>query len=201
VEGSSAAVGTAVHMGDALQTGPNGRLEVTFVDDTRLTLGDNAKVVIDRYVHNPGRSVGEVALKSAQGALRFTTGKNGQMSKKGCHGVDPSCRPRSARHGFLGGAHRWPIRSPTSERKSQSERTLIGTVTLTRSGQRTKIDLAANAQKESEMTDAAGDARSCIFLVSRRGISCPLANEFRPTIVGKQQRELRLQRAPPSLHR
>ena len=82
MEGSSAAVGTAVHMGDALQMGPNGRLEVTFVDDTRLTLGDNAKVVIDRYVHNPGRSVGEVALKSAQGALRFTTGKNGQMSKK-----------------------------------------------------------------------------------------------------------------------
>ena len=110
MEGSSAAVGTAVHMGGALQTGPNGRLEVTFVDDTRLTLGDNAKVVIDRYVHNPGRSVGEVALKSAQGALRFTTGKNGQMSKKGCHGVDPSCRPRSARHGFLGGAHRWPMK-------------------------------------------------------------------------------------------
>jgi hypothetical protein len=42
-------------MGDALQTGPNGRLEVTFVDDTRLTLGDNAKVVIDRYVYNNDR--------------------------------------------------------------------------------------------------------------------------------------------------
>ena len=63
VGGANAAVGTSVHMGDALQTGANARLEVTFIDDTRLTLGENARVVIDRYVYNPDRSVGAMALK------------------------------------------------------------------------------------------------------------------------------------------
>src|SRR5689334_23397662 len=57
VGGANAAVGTSVHMGDALRTGANARLEVTFRDDTRLTLGENARVVIDRYVYDPDRSV------------------------------------------------------------------------------------------------------------------------------------------------
>jgi hypothetical protein len=69
-------------MGDALQTGANARLEVTFVDQTRLTLGENARVVIDRYVYDPDRSIGEMALKSTRGALRFATGKINQMDQK-----------------------------------------------------------------------------------------------------------------------
>jgi hypothetical protein len=82
VGGANAAVGTSVHMGDALQTGANARLEVTFVDNTRLTLGENARVVIDRYVYNPDRSIGAMALKSTRGALRFATGKISQMDQK-----------------------------------------------------------------------------------------------------------------------
>jgi hypothetical protein len=78
----AAAVGSPVHMGDALQTGANARLEVTFRDETRLTLGENARVVIDRYVYDPDRSVGAMALKSTRGALRFATGKINQMDQK-----------------------------------------------------------------------------------------------------------------------
>ena len=78
----AAAVGSPVHMGDALQTGANARLEVTFRDETRLTLGENARVVIDRYVYDPDRSIGAMALKSTRGALRFATGKINQMDKK-----------------------------------------------------------------------------------------------------------------------
>src|SRR5690348_1685291 len=82
VGGANAAVGSSVHMGDALKTGANARLEVTFVDDTRLTLGENARVVIDRYVYNPERSIGTMALSSTRGALRFATGKIHQMDQK-----------------------------------------------------------------------------------------------------------------------
>ena len=78
----AAAVGTPVHMGDALQTGNNARLEVTFRDETRLTLGENARVIIDRYVYDPDRSIGAMALKSTRGALRFATGKINQMDQK-----------------------------------------------------------------------------------------------------------------------
>jgi hypothetical protein len=90
VGGTTAAVGTPVHMGEALQTGANARLEVTFRDDTRLTLGENARVVIDRYVFNPDQSIGEMALKSTRGALRFATGKINQMDQKNVTVVTPA---------------------------------------------------------------------------------------------------------------
>ena len=50
---SSAVVGTPVHMDDRLRTGANARLQVTFNDDSSLTLGENANVVIDRFVVQP----------------------------------------------------------------------------------------------------------------------------------------------------
>jgi len=77
-----AVVGTPVHMSDQLRTGPDARLQVTFVDDTVLTLGENARVVVDRYVYNPGEGTGEVALTATRSALRFTTGKFNQLREK-----------------------------------------------------------------------------------------------------------------------
>jgi hypothetical protein len=69
-------------MNDRLRTGANARMEVTFHDGTKLTLGENANVVIDRYVYNPAQSTGALALKSATGAMRFSTGKINQMRNK-----------------------------------------------------------------------------------------------------------------------
>ena len=79
IGGATAVVGTPVHMNDELRTGAKARLEVTFRDKTLLTLGENARVVIDRYVFNPNQGTGEMAVKATQGAMRFVTGKIGQM--------------------------------------------------------------------------------------------------------------------------
>jgi hypothetical protein len=78
----TAVVGTLVHMNDELRTGPKGRLQVSFRDGTTLTLGENAKVVIDRYVYNPDRSTGELALNAGVGAFRLVTGKLSDMREK-----------------------------------------------------------------------------------------------------------------------
>jgi hypothetical protein len=40
-------------MNDELRTGANARLQITVRNKTVLTLGKNARVVIDRYVFNP----------------------------------------------------------------------------------------------------------------------------------------------------
>src|SRR6185312_4856225 len=69
VGSTAAAVGTSVHMGDALKTGANARLEVTFRDETHLTLGENARVVVDRYVYNPDRKRRRDGLEIHQGSL------------------------------------------------------------------------------------------------------------------------------------
>ena len=78
----AAVVGTPVHMNDRLRTGPNARLQVTFHDSSSLTLGENANVVVDRFVFNPQKSSAEVALRASAGALRFAGGKIEQMHKK-----------------------------------------------------------------------------------------------------------------------
>jgi hypothetical protein len=79
---ATAVVGTSVHMGDRLSTAAKARLEVTFSDNSLLTLGENANVVIDRFVYNPSKSTGELALNATRGAFRFAGGGIEQMQKK-----------------------------------------------------------------------------------------------------------------------
>jgi hypothetical protein len=87
---SPAAVGATVRMNDRLRTGPNGRLQVTFSDGSVLTLGENANVVVDRFVYNPQKSKGEVLLTSTKGAFRFAGGKIKQMSQRDIKVKTPS---------------------------------------------------------------------------------------------------------------
>ena len=81
--GSRAAkAGTPVNMNDRLRTGPGARMQVTFIDGTQLTLGENATVVVDNYVYKPSKGAGKMALSSTQGAFRFATGKLNQMQNR-----------------------------------------------------------------------------------------------------------------------
>jgi len=66
----TAAVGTPVHVKDELRPGANARLQVTFRDNTLPTLREHTSAVIDRYVFDPDRSVGETVLQAtARSAL------------------------------------------------------------------------------------------------------------------------------------
>lgn len=79
---ATAVAGTPVHMNDRLRTGANARLEVTFNDNSTLTLGENANVVVDRYVFDPNKSSAQVVLNATHGAFRFAGGKIEQMNHK-----------------------------------------------------------------------------------------------------------------------
>jgi hypothetical protein len=72
---TTAIIGTPVHLRDELRTGPEGRLKVTFRDDTVLTLGEKASVVIDRYVYDPTKDTGETVLQATKGAFLFASGR------------------------------------------------------------------------------------------------------------------------------
>jgi hypothetical protein len=69
-------------MKKALKEAGGARLQVTFRDNSVLTLGENANVVVDRYVFNPQGGTGEVALSATRGALRFAGGKLEQLASK-----------------------------------------------------------------------------------------------------------------------
>ena len=77
-----AVVGMAVHLKDELRTGAQGRMLVVFRDDTELTLGEKASVVIDRYVYNPDKGIGETFLQTTRGAFRFATGRMEELKEK-----------------------------------------------------------------------------------------------------------------------
>jgi hypothetical protein len=82
VGGEAAAVGSLVHMNDTLRTGSKARLQVTFRDNTNLTLGENASVVVDRYVFDPDAGIGEATINATKGALRVVTGRLSEMPNK-----------------------------------------------------------------------------------------------------------------------
>ena len=82
VGGQAAAVGSPVRLNDTLQTGANARLQVTFRDNTNLTLGENATVVVDRFVFDPDAGVGEATLNATKGAFRMVTGRISDMPNK-----------------------------------------------------------------------------------------------------------------------
>ena len=76
---AAAIIGTPVHMKDELRTGPEGRLKIIFRDDTVLTLGEKASVIIDRYVYDPDQSTGATVLLATKGAFRFASGRIKEM--------------------------------------------------------------------------------------------------------------------------
>jgi hypothetical protein len=82
VESEPAAVGTLAHMNDQLRTGAKARLQVSFRDSTQLNLGENATVVVDRFVYDPDAGTGEVVLKTGVAAFRMATGKISELKDK-----------------------------------------------------------------------------------------------------------------------
>ena len=62
---------------EVVSTGDTARLEVTFADNTRLTLGAKAKLTLGTYVFRPAARTGTIRF-AVIGAFRFLSG---QLSK------------------------------------------------------------------------------------------------------------------------
>jgi hypothetical protein len=77
--GATEALGlrSSVFLNEVVSTADAARLEVTFVDGTRLTLGEKAKLTLDSYVFNPAADRGTIKF-AVVGAFRFLSG---QLSK------------------------------------------------------------------------------------------------------------------------
>jgi len=63
-----------VYAQEKVTTGPAGRTALEFLDLTRIQVGANSTVVLDKYVYDPGRQVGEVGVSFGKGIFRFVTG-------------------------------------------------------------------------------------------------------------------------------
>lgn len=65
-----------VYSGDRVNTDQIGEAQILFRDDTRLVVGPNSSLVIDRYVFNPDNSTKTAAVRFSKGAFRFISGKS-----------------------------------------------------------------------------------------------------------------------------
>lgn len=69
------ATGNPLYFQERLRSEESARLEAKLIDDTRITLGENAVLKIDAFVYEPGPRGGSLALEVVQGAFLFVGGQ------------------------------------------------------------------------------------------------------------------------------
>lgn len=60
----------------------NGRTSIQFIDETRVDVTENSKLVIDEFVYDPNTSTGNLALKASFGTVRYASGQIAKNSKQ-----------------------------------------------------------------------------------------------------------------------
>jgi hypothetical protein len=74
-------VNTPVEMRDLIQT-LKGRANIKFVDDTKVSVTEYSKLLIDEFVYNPEKKTGKLSLKAALGTIRYSSGKIAKNSRQ-----------------------------------------------------------------------------------------------------------------------
>jgi len=81
----SAKVSTKPSLGiesyDDVRTG-NGRLEITFQDDSKVKMTEQSKLIIDEFVYDGNPKTSKMSMRFAQGTARFVTGQAGKVDKE-----------------------------------------------------------------------------------------------------------------------
>jgi hypothetical protein len=76
----TAAKGTGISMADTVRT-QQGKIGITFEDDTKVQVTENSKLVIDDFVYDPkSKSGGKLAVKIALGTARYASGQIAKSS-------------------------------------------------------------------------------------------------------------------------
>ena len=67
--------GDKVFMGDKIETGQDGQLQVLLLDQTVFTLGPLSAITVDEFVYNPANDDGKVKASMVKGIFRVVSGK------------------------------------------------------------------------------------------------------------------------------
>ena len=70
-----AKAGELVYAADGIRTGDAGSVGITLRDDTRLSLGPNSEVRLERYVYAPGSGGFGMVLKFVRGMATYVSGR------------------------------------------------------------------------------------------------------------------------------
>lgn len=87
---SSASVGAAVHQNDTIETGEDGAIGVTFIDDTTLSLGPRSRITLTKIVFNPSKGDLAFAAQLAKGTFMFVSGSIAKLAPQAVQIATPT---------------------------------------------------------------------------------------------------------------
>jgi hypothetical protein len=77
---------TDVESMDSVNTGSKAQVDITFVDNTKVKITENSRLVLDDFVYDPKNSdAGKLGMKVALGTVRYTSG---QIAKNNAQNVN-----------------------------------------------------------------------------------------------------------------
>ncbi len=72
--------GDDIHLNDDLRTGSGATLGVSLNDGTRLSLGPNGRLTVDRFLYDPGAEKMGLGLTFLNGTLQYISGRIAKVS-------------------------------------------------------------------------------------------------------------------------
>lgn len=63
-----------VYSNETVTTGGSANTALSFLDETRIQVGENSKIVLDKFIYDPNTQTGEAAINFSKGVFRFVTG-------------------------------------------------------------------------------------------------------------------------------
>jgi hypothetical protein len=83
-----AATGQELLAGDWLETGKDGRISLTFVDNTRFAVGPDSRIALSKFEYNPTTQKGSFVAKVERGTIAVVTGR---ITKTRCDDLPDQC--------------------------------------------------------------------------------------------------------------
>jgi hypothetical protein len=63
-----------VYSNETVVTGDTASTALSFLDETRIQVGENSKIILDKFIYDPNSQTGDVAISFSKGVFRFVTG-------------------------------------------------------------------------------------------------------------------------------
>lgn len=67
--------GFQLQPGDMLVTGKDGQMSISFIDDTRFSVGPNSRISVDRFDYNRTTQAGDFVTRVNRGSLAVVSGQ------------------------------------------------------------------------------------------------------------------------------
>ena len=78
----TASVGEKVHSNDTLETGEDGAMGLTFIDNTTLSLGPNSQITLTTFIFDPNQDNYAFVVNIVRGTFLFVSGIIGKVSPR-----------------------------------------------------------------------------------------------------------------------